>query len=432
MYMRYKDVMLKYKLLPLMLLLTCLTARGFDFADTLPSGQVLYYSYVAGGVEVVHPNSNVSSGWVGYVKPTGALVVPSSVTCGGTTYAVVGVDDYAFRACSGLTEVTLADGIVAVGNSAFYGCSSVTTLTLPASLSTVGDGAFSLMAALADVWLSAAAPPTTSATAFYSVDLSACTLHVPLGTAAVYASAVPWSAFGSVVEGTHSVNITVAVNNAVRGSATGSGSYAPGTVVTLMALPAEGYSFICWNDGDTLNPRLVNAVVDRVYTAMFFSVGGTVTVCDTVYDTLMPTYYSIDIQTDNAQLGLGVGSAVLPAGVEVEVCGLPLEGGRFVMWDDGVVDNPRRVTVTGALTLRALFERTSLATAVAPRWTLTVDGRRLTVHCGAGERLCLYDGQGRCHLSQQAAGETTALLLPSAGGWLVQVGDGVARKIVIE
>ena len=227
-------------------------------------------------------------------------------------------------------------------------------------------------------------------------------------------------------------DLFVAVNNAARGSATGSGSYAPGTVVTLMALPADGYSFICWNDGDTLNPRLVNAVVDRVYTAMFFSVGGTVTVCDTVHDTLMPTYYPIDIRTDNAQLGLGVGSAVLPAGVEVEVCGLPLEGGRFVMWDDGVVDNPRRVTVTGALTLRALFERTSLATAVAPGWTLAVDGRRLTVHCGAGERLRLYDGQGRCHLSQQAAGETTALLLPSAGVWLVQVGDGVARKIVIE
>ena len=61
--------MLKYKLLPLMLLLTCLTARGFDFADTLPSGQVLYYSYVAGGVEVVHPNSNVSSASVTSVSP---------------------------------------------------------------------------------------------------------------------------------------------------------------------------------------------------------------------------------------------------------------------------------------------------------------------------------------------------------------------------
>lgn len=424
--------MLKYKILPLMLLLTCATAQGFDFADTLPSGQVLYYSYVSGGVEVVHPYGNVSSGWMGYSKPTGALTVPATVTHAGTDYAVVRVGDYAFRACSGLTAVTLADGIGTVGNSAFYGCSSVGTLTLPASLTAVGDGAFSLMAALSDVWLSAALPPAASATAFYSVDLTGAVLHVPCGASAAYAAAAPWSAFGAVTEGDCEVTITVAVNNPARGSATGSGSYLPGTVVMLTALPAAGYSFICWNDGDTLNPRMVNAVDDRVYTAMFFAVGTTVTVRDTVHDTVMPTFYALSVLTDNAARGLGVGSAVLPAGTEVEVCGLPLEGFRFAGWADGVDDNPRRVTVTGPLTLTAQFDRQSVRAAEAPVWTVAVDGRQATVRCGAGERLRLYDGGGRCHTTIVTTASATRLLLPAAGVWLVQVGDGAAKRIVIE
>ena len=424
--------MLKYKLLPLMLLLTCLTARGFDFADTLPSGQVLYYSYVTGGVEVVHPYDNVSAGWMGYTKPTGSLTVPSSVTHAGTALAVVRVGDYAFHACTGLTAVALADGIGEVGNSAFYGCTAVTALTLPSSLTAVGDGAFSLMTALADVWLASMVPPTTSSTAFWSVDLTGAVLHVPCGSAAAYVAAAPWSAFGSVVEGDCEVTLTVTVNNPARGSATGSGTYLPGTVVTLAAMPAAGYSFICWNDGDTLNPRLVNAVEDRVFTAMFFVVGTTVTVHDTVHDTVMPTFYTLRVLTDNADRGLGVGSAVLPAGTEVEVCGLPLEGFRFAGWVDGVADNPRRVTVTGPLTLTALFDRQSVRAAEAPVWTVAVDGRQATVRCGAGERLRLYDGGGRCHTTIVTTAPATRLLLPAAGVWLVQVGDGAAKRIVIE
>ena len=140
-----------------MLLLTCLTARGFDFADTLPSGQVLYYSYVAGGVEVVHPNANVSTGWVGYTKPIGSLTIPARVSHDGTVYTVTAVGDYAFRYCTGLTSVVLSDGIASVGNSAFYSCTGIVELTLPASMTSLGNGAFSLLGSLSDVWITLSA-----------------------------------------------------------------------------------------------------------------------------------------------------------------------------------------------------------------------------------------------------------------------------------
>lgn len=408
-----------------MLLLSCVTAQAYDFADTLPTGQVLYYSMVPGGVEVVHPNANVSSGWVGYVKPSGVLTVPGTVSHGGTVYAVTAVGDYAFRSCTGLTSVVLSDGIVSVGNSAFYACTGIVELTLPASMTSLGDGAFSLLGSLSDVWMWSAVPPTTSSTAFYSTTLTGCALHVPCGAAVAYAATSPWSSFGSLVEGDCSAYIATEVNSPARGYVTGSGSYLPGSAATLTAFPADGFSFICWNDGDTLNPRVVQVVSDSLFKAMFFPL-------TVVHDTVMPTVYTLDVLSDNTQLGLGVGSAVLPAGSEVEVCGLPLEGGRFVGWADGVGDNPRRVTVTGALTLTALFEHQAVQSAEASAWSLTVDGRRLTVRCGVGERLRLFDGQGRCHATLTTTAEATHMLLPAAGMWLVQVGDGAAKKVVIE
>lgn len=423
--------MLKRKVLLLISFLSCVTAHGYDFSDTLSSGQVLFYSFVAGGVEVVHPNSNVSLGWNGYTKPMGALTIPATVSHDGTVYAVVGVGDYAFRQCTGLTAVTLSDGITSVGNSAFYGCSGVSTLTVSASVTSIEAAAFSLLSALTDVWMWSSVPPTTSATAFYSVDLSVCTLHVPCGASGAYDIA-PWDSFDTVVEGDCAAYIATAVNNPARGYVTGGGSYVPGTVATLTAVPAEGYMFICWNDGDTLNPRTVLVSSDSTFMAMFFLEPALVYVHDTVHDTVLPDYCHLNVLSDNTQLGVGVGSALLPEGVEVEVCGLPLEGGRFVAWSDGVTDNPRRVMVMESTTLRALFERVSALSAEMPLWTVSVEGRRLVIHCGVGEMVRLYDMQGRCHLSQTTTAEHTTLLMPSAGVWLVQVGDGAAKRVVIE
>lgn len=414
----------------LLLLSVCAVVRAYDFAVVVPSGQTLYFNHVSGGVEVVYPNSTtmVSMAWNGFTKPMGALTVPSTVEHEGTTYAVVSVGHYAFRQCTGLTAVVLDEGVARVDTGAFYGCSGVTALSLPSTLAFAGNVAFSLMTSLADVWLSSALPPVVTGNIFNSVDLSACMLHVPCGTEAVYAATAPWSAFGTMQATACTATVSVGVNHEARGSVTGAGSYAVGTTVVLMAHPAAGYSFICWNDGDTLNPRMVNVVRDTAFTAMFFAAADTVY----VYDTLMPDFYRLTVTSDNGQLGVGVGSVVVPAGTEVEVCGLPLEGGRFVGWDDGVEANPRRVTVNGEMTLMALFSPLGIGAVAAPTWSASVAGRRLTVQCGMGERLRLYDMQGRCHLSLTTVGASTTVQLPSAGVWLVQVGDAAARRIAVD
>ena len=67
--------------------------------------------------------------------------------------------------------------------------------------------------------------------------------------------------------GTYS--LTVNTNNALWGSATGSGFYADATNVIIEATPNSGYQFVEWNDGITTNPRTVTISRDSTFTATF-------------------------------------------------------------------------------------------------------------------------------------------------------------------
>lgn len=443
--------MFKGKILSLILLLMPLAAWAYDFEAVMPSGQTLYFSHVAGGVEVVRPytGGTTAQSWAGYTKPVGALVVPSAVTYGGTVYPVLGVANYAFHSCAGLTSVVLSEGVATVGTGAFYNCSGIALADLPSTLASVGVGAFNGNTSLAALWCRGAVPPVLVGSVFDNVNLAQCELHVPCAAASAYAAVAGWAAFGSVVGEGCMAAVALAVNDPLRGSVTGSGSYAVGSQAVLQATAAPGYRFVCWSDGAEQNPRSLAVQGDTSLAAWFFAVPvDTLWVADTIYyaviehdtvytpvevhDTVVPTFFPVRIETDNAALGVGVGSALLPAGAEVEVCGLPLQGARFVAWSDGGTDNPRRLTVGGAITLRALFERVGVADVGAGEWTLAASGRRLTVNCAVGERLRLYDMQGRCHLALTAQSAATRVDVPAAGIWLVRVGEGPARRIVIE
>ena len=53
------------------------------------------------------------------------------------------------------------------------------------------------------------------------------------------------------------------------GRATGAGTYVQGSEVTLTAIPAPGHRFVSWDDGDTLNPRIITVLCDTSFTAVF-------------------------------------------------------------------------------------------------------------------------------------------------------------------
>ena len=63
--------------------------------------------------------------------------------------------------------------------------------------------------------------------------------------------------------------VTVQPDYTLRGHVTGGGTYFNGDTVTLTAIPNENYRFLCWNDGDTSNPRQFTITRDTSFTAHF-------------------------------------------------------------------------------------------------------------------------------------------------------------------
>ena len=62
-----------------------------------------------------------------------SITIPDGVTSIGSS---------AFEDCSGLTSVTIPDSVTSISDSAFYGCSSLTSITIPDGVTSIGSYAF--------------------------------------------------------------------------------------------------------------------------------------------------------------------------------------------------------------------------------------------------------------------------------------------------
>ncbi len=62
-----------------------------------------------------------------------SITIPDSVTS---------IGNYAFRDCTGLTSVTIPDSVTSIGYDAFENCTGLTSITIPNSVTSIGDHAF--------------------------------------------------------------------------------------------------------------------------------------------------------------------------------------------------------------------------------------------------------------------------------------------------
>lgn len=97
--------------------------------------------------------SYCSVGGVLFNKTKTRLIRYPSVKA-GTTYSipnsVATIGAFAFEHCSGLTSVTIPDGVTTIEDSSFYGC-SLTNVTIPNSVTTIGASALSSCSSLTSV-----------------------------------------------------------------------------------------------------------------------------------------------------------------------------------------------------------------------------------------------------------------------------------------
>ena len=137
--------------------------------------------------------------------------------------------------------------------------------------------------------------------------------------------------------------LTAVAADSTMGSVTGGGFWIENTDVTIEAIPAEGYHFTQWSDGDTMNPRVVTLTSDTSFTAYFE---------EDVH------YYTVTVLVASGNEGMGTVSegGTWAEGEQVTIEAYPINGYHFTQWNDGVTDNPRVITLTSDTTFTACFE----------------------------------------------------------------------------
>ncbi len=77
-----------------------------------------------------------------FYKPATHLEIPATVTYNSKSYAVTSIADEAFSERTGLTSVTIPEGITSIGYNAFYCCSGLTSIAIPSSVISIDMFAF--------------------------------------------------------------------------------------------------------------------------------------------------------------------------------------------------------------------------------------------------------------------------------------------------
>ena len=140
------------------------------------------------------------------------------------------------------------------------------------------------------------------------------------------------------------VTITAGDNGTVSGPE--NGRYEPGSSLTFIATPNDGYYFSQWSDGNTSNPRNVSVNTDDITFSAEFAQKPLITVT----------------AGNNGSVSGSENGRYAP-GSSLSFTATPSTGYFFSRWSDGNTSNPRSINVnTSNITIEAEFISVSLAT----------------------------------------------------------------------
>ena len=139
--------------------------------------------------------------------------------------------------------------------------------------------------------------------------------------------------------------ITVRSISEAMGVVYGSGTYPANMTVSIGAIPAQGFYFTGWQDGDMNNPRTITVTEDAEYMAYF---------SQTPAET-----YTVTVYYDEDQ-GLILGAGTYSAGSTATLVAIPADGFMFAKWSDGSTNDVKEVVVDHDIILAAFFTGTGI------------------------------------------------------------------------
>lgn len=251
---------------------------------------------------------------------------------------VTRIGDNAFNGCVRLPFPNLSSALTHIGSSAFQGCSLVQgDITIPAHVDTIGDNAFTGCGVISSITMQPVVPPTIFANTFEASTLSV-PVYVPCSSYLQYYVTNYWENFPNL-QGGQPFEVALSANNAVMGEAT---LTTPPTCdnysAVITATAYNGFHFVRWNDGNSVNPRLVNLTQDTSFVAEFSANNAYITV------------HSAD-----SIKGSVSGGGLYPYNGLVVLTATPNATFHFLRWSDGNTDNPRYLFATQDSSFTAIF-----------------------------------------------------------------------------
>lgn len=118
---------------------------AYDFEQKNSDGVIIYYTITDSYNRYLAVSCHSTN------KYTGNVAIPYFVDHNGNTYFVRSIEQKAFYQCTGLTSVTIPEGVEEIGVNAFAWCSNLYSITIPEGVKNIDNYAFYLCSGLTSI-----------------------------------------------------------------------------------------------------------------------------------------------------------------------------------------------------------------------------------------------------------------------------------------